>query len=269
MTIHLRSVRLKDELPDNRFPFQLPVIRSFPDLEFNSPVTFLVGENGSGKSTVLEALACAVGSITAGSEQASRDASLKDVRDLGDAMRLVWSARTRRGFFLRAEDFIGFVKRQSEMRSDMQAEIREIDEGEEYRERSDYVKGLAKMPYVSSLHGMRSLYGEGLDVRSHGEQFMDFFQARFKEKGLYLLDEPEAPLSPLRQLGFLSVLKEMVAQDSQFIIASHSPILMAFPDAKILSFEDGQISQVDYDSLEHVRITRDFLNDPQAFLHHL
>ena len=195
MTIHLRSVRLKDELPQDRFPFHLPVIRAFPDLEFKTPVTFLVGENGSGKSTVLEALACAAGSITAGSEQASRDASLKDVRDLGDAMRLVWRARTRRGFFLRAEDFIGFVKRQSQIKADMQAEIREIDEGEDYRNRTEYAKGLAKMPYASQLHGMRSLYGAGLEFRSHGEQFLDFFQARFKEKGLYLLDEPEAPLS--------------------------------------------------------------------------
>ena len=101
------------------------------------------------------------------------------------------------------------------------------------------------------------------------ESFLTLFQARFVPGGLYLLDEPEAALSPLRQLGFLSMLKEMLAQDAQFIIATHSPILMAYPKATILSFDHAPLQPVSYDDLEHVTLTRDFLNNPAAFLRHL
>ena len=125
------------------------------------------------------------------------------------------------------------------------------------------------MPYAGQLRAMQDLYGDGLENRSHGEQFLDFFQARFVPGGLYLLDEPEIPLSPMRQLAFLSLLKRMLADDAQFIIATHSPILMAFPEAVILSFDHAPPQQVAFDDLEHVRVTRDFLNDPEAFLRHL
>ncbi len=269
MKIHLRSIALKAEIPEGPFPFDLPVIRTLEPLEIQAAVTYFVGENGSGKSTLLEAIACAAGSITAGSEQASRDASLAEVRQLADSLRLSWQARTRRGFFLRAEDFIGYIRRMAQTREELQAEIRAIDEGDDYRNRSELARGLAKMPYAGQLADMRRRYGAGLEVRSHGEQFLDFFQARFVSGGLYLLDEPEAPLSPIRQLGFLSILKEMVAQDAQFIIATHSPIIMAFPQADILNCDQTPIQRVEYDQLEHVQLTRDFLNNPDAFLRHL
>jgi predicted ATPase len=116
---------------------------------------------------------------------------------------------------------------------------------------------------------MRKRYGEGLDTRSHGQQFLDFFQNRFVPGGLYLLDEPEAPLSPMRQLGLLALLKKMIENESQFIIATHSPILMAFPGATILSFDQIPVRPVTYEDLEHVTITRDFLNNPDSFLRHL
>ena len=122
---------------------------------------------------------------------------------------------------------------------------------------------------MRELESMQSRYGEGLDTQSHGESFLALFQARFVPGGLYLLDEPEAPLSPLRQLALLSAIKEMVGQDAQFIIATHSPILMAYPGAVILSFDQTPIGAVSYQSLEHVNLMRDFLNDPQAYLRHL
>lgn len=264
----LRSLTLLPEPHPDRFPFTLPVIRTLPaPLEFTTPLTFFVGENGAGKSTLLEALACASDRITAGREQASRDNSLDSVRRLGDALRLSWSKRTRRGFFLRAEDFIGYVRENEASRTEMEAEIRRVDE--EYAGRSDYAKGLAKMPFAGQLHDMRKRYGEGLETRSHGQQFLDFFQNRFVPGGLYLLDEPEAPLSPMRQLGLLALLKAMIAQDAQFIIATHSPILMAFPGATILDFDQIPLRPVAYESLEHVTLTRDFLNNPDGFLKHL
>ena len=112
-------------------------------------------------------------------------------------------------------------------------------------------------------------YGENLDANSHGESFLKLFQSRFVPGGLYLLDEPEAPLSPQRQLALLSMLKEMVSEDAQFIIATHSPILMAFPEAVILSFDTHPIKEVKWEEIEHVSLTRAFLNNPSSFLRHL
>jgi predicted ATPase len=112
-------------------------------------------------------------------------------------------------------------------------------------------------------------YGAGLDHASHGEAFLKLFQSRFVPDGLYLLDEPEAPLSPLRQLALISAMRAMLEQNAQFIIATHSPILMAFPQAVILDFDSGRIQPTRYQDLEHVRLTRDFLANPEAFLRRL
>ena len=125
------------------------------------------------------------------------------------------------------------------------------------------------MPYQGQLADMQRRYGDGLDSRSHGESFLTLFQSRFVPDGLYLLDEPEAALSPMRQLTFIAALKQMVLENSQFIIATHSPILLAFPDAQILQFANGAIREVKYKELEHVQLTKDFLNNPDPFLRHL
>ncbi len=264
--LHLRSIRI-DELPNNEFPFNLSFLQNWQELEFNAPVTFFVGENGSGKSTLMESIAVAAQIITVGSTEAAADQTLEHVTRLANALKLVWNQRTRRGFFLRAEDFFGWVKAQSRMRQEMHNDLKQIDE--EYKDRSDYARGMARSAIVGQLVDMQRRYGKGLQVRSHGESFLDLFQERFVPGGLYLLDEPEAPLSPLRQLSLLSVLKQMIAKDAQFIIATHSPILMAFPDAKILSFDHAPIKPIEYASLEHVSLTRDFLADPESFLRHL
>jgi len=265
--LHLRTVDIQLDVRDSGFPFDVPVVRKWRQMAFEKPVTFFVGENGSGKSTILEALAAAAGTITAGAEQPQRDPYFNEIRLLSNRMRMAWNKRTRKGFFLRAEDFFGFVKRQEQIRREMQAELRRVDE--EYKGRSDYAKGLARMPFAGQLQDMERRYGEGLEKRSHGEQFLDFFQDRFVPGGLYLLDEPEAPLSPMRQLGFLALLKDMVAKDAQFIIVTHAPILMAFPDAEIYLFDQAPPQKVAFDDLEHVQLTRDFLNQPDQFLRHL
>lgn len=267
--IHLRSIRYQP--PQTRlaheFPFALPIIQSLTELSLESSVIFLVGENGSGKSTLLEALAIAVRAITVGSESVNTDPSLASVRKLGRLLRPVWNKRTRKGFFLRAEDFFGYIKRLSKMQTELEKELAntEVD----YADRSAYAKGLARMPYVQELNAMKNQYTRELNSFSHGESFLEFFQARFVPNGLYLLDEPETPLSPMRQLGFLALLKQMVAKGGQFIIATHSPILMAFPGAIILNFDGSTVVPTPYEELEHVMLTRDFLNNPQQFLQHL
>ena len=266
--IHLREIELRQgETRPTDFPFNLKVIDSLKTLSFETPVTFLVGENGSGKSTLIEGIAVAAQMVTVGSGSAHRDPTLAHVQELGKWLKLVWNKRTKKGFFLRAEDFFGYVKQQNQTRLEMQQELERVEE--EYKDSSTQAKSFARMPFASQLAEIKNRYGDGLDSQSHGESFLSLFQTRFVPGGLYLLDEPEAPLSPLRQLSLLSAIKAMVEQDAQFIIATHSPIIMAFPDATILNFDSIPIQSTAYDDLEHVSLMRDFLNAPQAFLRHL
>jgi len=266
---HLRSVALRAIEPaaSGRFPFTVPIIRTLESLDLDAPVTFLVGENGSGKSTLLEAIASAAGLPTVGSESLERDETLAAQRELARALKLTWNRRARRGFFLRAEDFFGFAKSVSKLRADLQRRIQEIDE--EFVTSSAYAKRLAKGPAVGSLADLERRYGVDLDANSHGQSFLKVFGSRFVPGGLYLLDEPEAPLSPQSQLALIAMMGDMLRQDAQFIIATHSPILLGFPDAVIYSCDRVPIEAVAYEELDHVVITRDFLNSRERFLKYL
>jgi predicted ATPase len=263
----LRSVALRPAARDDAFPFSVPAIRTLDALDIDSPVTFFVGENGSGKSTLMEAIAIAARLPTVGSTQPDHDRTLDAQRRLAAALALAWRRRTHRGFFLRAEDFFGFAKSLAELRAEMHRQLAAV--AEEYRERSAYARGLAELPMRRSLAEMEARYGIDLDANSHGESFLRLFRSRFVPDGLYLLDEPEAALSPRSQLALLAMLGEMVAQGSQFIVATHSPILLSYPGAVIYSFDDPPVSRADYERLEHVALTREFLADPQRFLRHL
>jgi predicted ATPase len=251
----------------NRFPFDVPAIDTLPEITFGNPVTIFVGENGSGKSTLLEALAIAAGATTAGTADAADDDTLAGVRALADDLRLSWATRRHRGFFLRAEDFFGFARRMATLRAELEAGLREVEAA--YADREDYARSLAMAPFHKELGELRRRYGDGIDTSSHGEAFLAFFRDRFVPGGIYFLDEPEAPLSPFRQLAFLALVREAVAAGSQIVMATHSPILLACPDAAIWSFDTAPIRRIAYEELEHVRLTRDFLNDPEAFLRHL
>jgi predicted ATPase len=269
--IHLRSVAPKGAPPageEGRFPFSVPAVRSLGQLEFTSPVTFFVGENGSGKSTLLEGIAAAAGLPTVGSMELRDDATLAAQHQLGRAFRLAWGKRTHRGFFLRAEDFFGFTKSLTKLRAELQQRLADIDV--EFEGRTAYAKGLAAGPAAASLTDMTRRYGVDLDANSHGQSFLRLFQNRFVPGGLYLLDEPEAPLSPHSQLALIVMIDEMVNQQhAQFIIATHSPLLLAFPGATIHTFDELPVRAVGYNELDHVTITRAFLNDPERYLRHL
>ncbi len=265
----LRSISYYKPPPSQgkTFPFDLPLVKSLKTMEFTVPVTILVGENGTGKSTLLEAMAAAAGSVTVGAHSVKADESLAPARALGKCLKLAWRARTHKGFFLRAEDFFGFARAQAQLKAEMRQRLDEIEH--EYANRSPAAKGYARVPFAGSLAEMEGRYGKDLDAQSHGESFLKLFQSRFVPGGLYLLDEPEAPLSPIRQLAFIAMLKEMVQKESQFVIATHSPIIMAFPGADLLSLDALPIERVNYEDLEHVCIMRDFLNNPRAFLEKL
>lgn len=258
---------LPDPSAPPRYPFSLPLVRARPRIAFDAPATFLVGENGSGKSTLLEAIACAAGLPTAGEYETDRDPTLAPARELAAACRLSWSKKTRRGLFLRAEDFFGFAQRMARLRVDLLEERRQLDQS--LARSSAYARSLARGAVNKELGALQARYGAGVDARSHGEAFLEFFRDRFAPDGLYLLDEPEAPLSPQRQLTLLALLQHMLGQRAQFIIATHSPILMALPGARILEFAGDRIRPVAFDDVEHVRITRSFLAQPASFLERL
>jgi predicted ATPase len=261
----LRSVELKPSARDERgFPFNIPLIKNFECIDLNIPVTFFVGENGSGKSTLLEGLAAAAHAITAGQVDIHDDKSLAHVHKLAQHMRLVWNKRTNKGFFLRAEDFFGYARRVTETDNELNTISMDLE-----GHLSGFGLELARGAIAGQREAMRKMYDGGLDAHSHGESFLQFFEARVKTNGIYFLDEPETPLSPQRQLSLLSLLKQASDGEAQFIIATHSPILMALPGARIYSFDRHPVQQVKYEDLDHVTVTRDFLNNPERFLKHL
>ncbi len=262
---HLQRVAWKDRKGRaDGFPFGIPAIRTLKDISVGPTVTLFVGENGSGKSTLLEAIAAAAGLPVVGAADTGADESLAAQRDLAQSLRLTWKYRTRRGFFLRAEDFFGFQKRLQREQRELKDRLAEIEV--EYANAPDLARGLAAGPVAMSLGAIEGTYGKNPDGRSHGEAFLNLFKARLVPKGLFLLDEPEAALSPQSQLALLAMIFDTLGREGQFIIATHSPILLAFPGATIYSFDNAPIREVPYDELEHVKLTRDFLENPQRFL---
>jgi predicted ATPase len=265
--IYLDAIRPQTDLAAREgFPFALPVVRDLTALSFSTPVTLLVGENGSGKSTILEAIAAGLAAVAVGSADIARDPTLAPARALAKALVFVRRRYPKHKLFFRAEDAFGFAKR-------VIGEVRDL-ETEESALRAAFKEGsYAQRLATGVARGQRAAlvarYGENPDGASHGESFLRLLQARLHPKGLYLLDEPETPLSPLRILALMALMKRLVDQDCQFVIATHSPILMAFPGARILLFEGGAITEADYEELEHVTITRAFLADPRRFLNEL
>jgi predicted ATPase len=239
---YLRSVSLKPKAGagDEEFPWSIPAIRNLGTLQFHPKVTYLVGENGTGKSTLLEGIADVAGFPAQGGSKHFASFSEPNWSQLGSALQLIRNAtRERDGFFLRAEAFFNVSNQIEEM----------------WR-----VDPKAYAPYG----------GISPHERSHGEAFLMLMSTRFVGRGLYILDEPEAALSPSRQLSFLAALHNLVAKRaSQFLIATHGPILMAYPDSFIYLMTDKGIGRVAYEETEHFQLVRDFLNDRETYFKHL
>ncbi len=261
----LKSIYFRDEaaLPAG-FPFDVPAIESLSEMTFSTPVTFFVGENGSGKSTLLEAIASGMRCPAVGSADVSADPSLMHARHLADQLRFTRTTKPRVKLFFRAEDAIGFTRR-------VNADMQELESMEaHYNESlSGYARDLATGVVKGQKSALSNRYGEDADARSHGEWFIHVIRERIHQPGLYLLDEPETPLSPIHQLTLLSILMETAALGAQFVIATHSPILMALPGATIISFDEHPPAAIAWEDVEHVSLTRAFLNDPESFIRHL
>ncbi|HYD01955.1 MAG TPA: AAA family ATPase [Phycisphaerales bacterium] len=239
-TPFLASIRLaRESVPSfDAYPFSLPAVSGMGTLAFHPAVTFLVGENGSGKSTLLEGIAVALGLNPEGGSRNFNFATRASHSPLSEHLVPQRSlSKPRDLWFLRAESFFNVA-----------SEIERLDQ-----------EGSA--PRIISSYGGRSLHEQ-----SHGESFFALFRNRFGGGGLYLLDEPEAALSPMRQLGFLSMMHDLIRLGSQFVIATHSPIIMAYPQAWIYSLGGAAVSRVRYEETEHYRVTRGFLNHPARSL---
>ncbi|MCB1693091.1 MAG: AAA family ATPase [Pseudomonadales bacterium] len=260
----LKEIAIKSarDLP-GEFPFTLPVIESLDRLAFTTPVTFFVGENGSGKSTLLEAIAAGMKCPSLGASDTARDPMLADARNLAKHLSFIRSKSPKRRLFFRAEDAIGFTRR-------LMTDMDDLTELEEHFDKtlSGYGRQLATGAMRGQRNALSSRYGDNPDARSHGEWFLEMLKARLFDNGLYLLDEPETPLSPIHQISLLSLIKDQAKRNCQFIVATHSPILMALPGARIYHF-DQRIEPIDWEDVEHVAIMRAFLNDPKSFLRHL
>ena len=264
--LFLTGLRRGARREPDRFPLSLPVFRSLERLDLRARVTFLIGENGCGKSTLLEGLAAGTGAVAAGGRELERDPTLGTARVFARAFRFQRVRHPRVTLFLRAEDVFGFTLRLREQMDELRGV--EDDLRSTLREGS-WGQRLAVGAAAKERAALAHRYGPDPDARSHGETFLHLLQQRLQPRGLYFLDEPETPLSPTRVLALLATLQDRVAQDCQFVIATHSPILMALPGAELLLLEGDRIAPIAYEDVEHVRITRAFLDDPQSFLRRL
>lgn len=259
----LRHVELLEH-PDV-FPFSLPLFEAFEKLSFDRPVTFLVGDNGCGKSTLLEIIAAGLRLPSLGQADVASHPLMASARDAARSFRFVRSAPVRHGFFFRADDVTGFLQaaqRNAQAHQEIAEELDRTVPGDWGRERA---VGMAK----AQATAIADRYGEDPFARSHGEIFLDLFSARITAPGVYLMDEPETPLSPTSMLALMTLLRQAADEGSQFLIATHSPILMAIPEARILDMNASPPCPVSWDEVEHVSLTRAFLNQPDAFLRHL
>lgn len=248
---------------DSDYPFNIPSLQTTSTLSLNQPITIFVGDNGSGKSTLLQAIAYKNNSINV-SKNDLHGPYYKDVHRFAATMTLSHDVQTRKGFFFSGEDFITYINHLKTMKQQLEAEYQEV--AEEFKNKSEYVRSLALGPIASQLHQLHETYDGELNKRSHGEGFLTFFKARMHQQGVYLLDEPETPLSPLNQYQLLVLLTDLARSGSQIIVATHSPILMALEDAVIYEFTTHGIAPIAYEDIESVQFTKHFLNDYQNYL---
>jgi predicted ATPase len=236
--LRIQLVRERIATP-SAYPFSIPAITQVDGLALHPRVTYFVGENGSGKSTLLEGIAVAAGFNPEGGSMNFHFSTRSSESSLASALRLARSVRRpRTGFFLRAESFFNLA-----------TTIEQLD------------KEPSLGPPIIDSYGGRSLHEQ-----SHGESFIALVLHRFGPQGLYILDEPEAALSPLRQMSMLRRMHDLVRQGCQFIVATHAPILLAYPEAWIYELDDSGLRRVSYDETSTVRVTRDFLGERERTL---
>lgn len=259
---YLKSLKINAERT-HPFPFDVPSIKFAKNLEFD-PVTFIIGDNGTGKSTLLESLAFRLQLPHIDGSRYNKKA-FETAKAILPFMQLEWNIDRSVGFFFRAEDFGDFINSVDRAEASQASYFSSL-EGEvpehiikQMKESSNY-----------QLHHVRKNYGQELNTFSHGEAYLQIMNQKINQRGIYLLDEPEAALSPSKQLSLIHYIHQHLKQHvSQFIIATHSPMLMALPGAKIYEVTQEGMSAVALEDTEHYSVTKSFLNNPSAYLRHL
>lgn len=258
-----RLKRIREDKPGD-YPYHLDCINGLEDLSLDQDMTIFIGENGTGKTTLLETIVFLADLVPLMPESINKTSG---AYELSASFQLIWNRKQTRGFYLKSQAFITYVNQIASIREDTQTELEALKD--RYQGRSHKALTLASIPYNRTLYELKNSYKVGLENMSHGEGYLELFRTRLVPNGLYILDEPELSLSPMRQLSLISLMKEMILEGCQFILITHSPILMAFEDAVIYDFSTSVVKPVEYESIEHVNITRDFLNNPQRYLRHL
>ena len=246
------------------FPFNISAVKWAKEISLSPQVTILIGDNGCGKSTLLETIALKLNLPLIGGFIKDH-AGFEAARILQPFIKTDWKRQTQQGFFFRAEDFSDFINSVENDQRKIVEDLRELKgvvDDSIIKEMSD------NMNY--SLFRMRKDYGENMQAFSHGEAYLKILQTRIGNKGIFLLDEPEAALSPLKQLSLIFFIIEVLKnKNTQFIISTHSPILMGIPGAWIYEIKEESMDRVNYKETEHYRITNTFLNNPDQYLRHL
>lgn len=242
------KINYEQTIDFNHYPFSLPIIKNLKEIIFPTQVTFFIGENGAGKSTILEAIANKAGF---GAEGGSKNINFKTshehtyagTQSLADQLTLSWRKKLNDGYFFRAESFFNVA---------------------------NHLEQIAREGGSGPERTFVSYGGKSLHEQSHGESFLSFFQNRLGNGGFFIFDEPEAALSPQRQLSLLVIIHDLCKNpDSQFIIATHSPILLAYPQATIYSCDSDTLTTSMYEDTAHYQITKRFLNNPEQYLQQL
>jgi predicted ATPase len=255
--LFLDSVTTKENLDgSNVYPFSVPALRHLQRLEFKTPITFFAGNNGSGKSTLLEGLAAGMTAYAIGNHgQVTGDLYLQHAETVAKSFYFARKKYPKIRMFLRAEDVLGYIRRQNEEALD------------DFRwEREKALKKGEDFPEETPETFRRIVRNNILDRRSHGEGFMDIMQQRLHGAGLYFLDEPESPLSMQKQLELAALIRHAADRGGQLIIATHSPVLLAIPEATIYHFDEDGITERLYDELETIIFLRRFLDSPSKYL---
>lgn len=248
------------------FPFNIPAVKFAKEIILNSKVTIFVGDNGSGKSTLLEAIAYKINlPLIGGFIKANNRTGFEAAELLQPYLEIEWKRNTSKGFFFRAEDFSDFINAVEQERNKIAGSLSDLK-----GQVDDAIIDKMSESMNYKLHEMRKNYGENMQAFSHGEAYLKILQTRIGDKGIYILDEPEAALSPLKQLSLMSFILEVLKnKNSQFIIATHSPILMGIPGATLYEIQENSMQQVSYTETDHYRITKTFLDNPEYYLRHL
>jgi predicted ATPase len=265
-TTYIRSVSVATG-KTQPFPFSIPAIQFARKINMAQPITIFIGDNGCGKSTLLESIALKMKlPLIGGHINAEMDPSFEAAVALQDYVDIEWGRQTYNGFFFRAEDFSDFIYQTEDNQHMIDREMEELRATMDPKTFKQFTEGMN-----TKMKLMRREYGDNMQAYSHGEAYLKIMHMRIQRKGVYILDEPEAALSPIKQLSLIALILDIIKKEQvQFVIATHSPIVMGIPGACLYEIKEAEgIAKVNFRDTEHYRITRSFLEDPDQYLRYL